>query len=105
MVCPDCYGTGAVGRGGVICAECQGSGIISCCDTAGANGEERFEFKMKHNPFERLAEIAKEVGEDGWQDWVNSQLAGTTRKDETALYARIVELEKRVVELEHKQSL
>ena len=41
MVCPYCYGKGERGSiewGAVkICPECQGSGILSCCDTAGAN--------------------------------------------------------------------
>ena len=41
MVCPYCAGAGEViyipGVGRAICPECQGSGIVSCCDTAGAN--------------------------------------------------------------------
>jgi len=42
MVCEYCYGKGERGsiewRGVKICPECQGSGIVSCCDTAGATG-------------------------------------------------------------------
>ena len=44
MVCPTCHGTGSqrFERLGDFpafstrCYECQGSGIVSCCDTAGA---------------------------------------------------------------------
>jgi DnaJ-class molecular chaperone len=41
MVCPKCYGCGedvhAPTSYFVPCPECQGSGIVSCCDTAGAS--------------------------------------------------------------------
>jgi RecJ-like exonuclease len=40
MVCPKCYGMGWACIAGKMhskpCPECQGSGIVSCCDTAGA---------------------------------------------------------------------
>jgi len=51
MMCPDCHGTGSVryewnprARAWITgpCPECNGSGIASCCDTAGsATGDER----------------------------------------------------------------
>jgi hypothetical protein len=41
MICEHCYGKGERGSvcwiGTKICPECQGSGIVSCCDTAGAS--------------------------------------------------------------------
>ena len=40
MVCPKCYGLGCSCHDPrVPCPECQGSGIVSCCDTAGAGGD------------------------------------------------------------------
>ena len=40
MLCPKCYGKGERGsvewNGVALCLECQGSGIVSCCDTAGS---------------------------------------------------------------------
>lgn len=41
MICEHCYGNGERGsvlwKGIRVCPECQGSGIVSCCDTAGAS--------------------------------------------------------------------
>ena len=45
MVCQSCYRHGYVRKlelyrfGLVVCRECQGCGIVSCCDTAGAEGD------------------------------------------------------------------
>lgn len=42
MVCPRCHGPGSIyagSNGWQPCPECQGCGIVSCCDTAGAEGD------------------------------------------------------------------
>jgi RecJ-like exonuclease len=39
MICPDCHGKGRIKlfrHGKMPCLECNGSGIVSCCDSAGA---------------------------------------------------------------------
>jgi hypothetical protein len=39
MRCEACCGTGfsALGNDPMICLECRGSGLVYCCDEAGAN--------------------------------------------------------------------
>ena len=41
MICPECYGCGCGIIGDTFipsaCHECHGSGVVYCCDKAGAN--------------------------------------------------------------------
>lgn len=49
MQCPKCHGNGAFkGDMGepLICGECMGSGIASCCDAAGSYADPAFSERM-----------------------------------------------------------
>jgi len=40
MICPTCHGKGLIAEVlgyPVVCADCNGSGVASCCDAAGAS--------------------------------------------------------------------
>lgn len=39
MICERCFGRGC-SRDMVLCPECRGTGVVSCCDTAGASAVE-----------------------------------------------------------------
>lgn len=64
MICEHCYGKGI--RGSVewndarCCPECHGSGIVSCCDTAGATDiEMRLLFRFDLNNTEDKAQARR----------------------------------------------
>ena len=73
MVCPRCYGPGSVyaGREGwQPCPECHGSGIVSCCDTAGAGRDSASEGCQTSAKPEKAAGAPSEgqqthIGEEG----------------------------------------
>lgn len=56
MICEHCYGKGERGSvewdGVRVCPECQGSGIVSCCDTAGAQSVIAYALaEQGHDPY------------------------------------------------------
>jgi len=68
MICETCHGQGSVNQS--QCEQCQGSGIVSCCDTAGEN---QIIKKSQTLPHIRLAR-------NYWEIRVNGKLVGLSHK-------------------------